>query len=237
MAKNNNLYFQHDYTTINDEKIIYMLSDYGAVGYGLYWRIVELLHSDPLHKIQKKAILIASIGVQMKSLPDFILEFISDCVNKYELFEQENDMIFCPRVNRNISKMEEKSNMAKAAIAKRWNTDVLRTNTDLIPTDTKQKQKLKEKQKENKEKREKDFSLFWQAYGKSSDKSNCLKKFISIEDEDIEKIFMHVPKYVASTPDVQYRKNPLTYLNGKCWNDEPINTTPPKYILTEDDKY
>jgi hypothetical protein len=26
--------------------------------------------------------------------------------------------------------------------------------------------------------------------------------------------------YVNSTPDVKFRKNPLTYLNGKNWNDE-----------------
>jgi hypothetical protein len=29
-----------------------------------------------------------------------------------------------------------------------------------------------------------------------------------------------VPAYVASKPDRQYRKNPLTWLNGKCWQDE-----------------
>jgi hypothetical protein len=30
------------------------------------------------------------------------------------------------------------------------------------------------------------------------------------------------PAYVESTPDKAYRKDPLTYLNGKCWNDEII---------------
>ena len=29
-----------------------------------------------------------------------------------------------------------------------------------------------------------------------------------------------VVSYVLSTPDVKFRKNPLTWLNGKCWNDE-----------------
>jgi hypothetical protein len=28
--------------------------------------------------------------------------------------------------------------------------------------------------------------------------------------------------YVASTPDKQFRKDPLTYLNQKAWNDEII---------------
>lgn len=26
--------------------------------------------------------------------------------------------------------------------------------------------------------------------------------------------------YVKSTPDKQFRKNPQTWLNGQCWNDE-----------------
>lgn len=29
-----------------------------------------------------------------------------------------------------------------------------------------------------------------------------------------------MPRYVAATPERRYRKNPLTYLNGKCWQDE-----------------
>ena len=28
------------------------------------------------------------------------------------------------------------------------------------------------------------------------------------------------PKYVASTPDVKFRRNPLTWLNQGCWDDE-----------------
>ena len=45
-----------------------------------------------------------------------------------------------------------------------------------------------------------------------------------IPEADRAKIKEHVPKYVASTPDVQYRKNPQTYINGKCWNDEILTT-------------
>ena len=31
-----------------------------------------------------------------------------------------------------------------------------------------------------------------------------------------------VDQYVKSTPDPKFRKNPLTWLNGKCWEDEII---------------
>jgi hypothetical protein len=32
----------------------------------------------------------------------------------------------------------------------------------------------------------------------------------------------HLELYVRSTPDIQYRKNPLTYLNSESWNNEII---------------
>ncbi len=71
-------------------------------------------------------------------------------------------------------------------------------------------------------KREQEFDVFWKMYGKSADKSNCKTKFLKLKDSDITKILEHVPKYVDSTPDKSFRKNPLTYLNRKCWEDEII---------------
>ena len=32
-----------------------------------------------------------------------------------------------------------------------------------------------------------------------------------------------IEDYVDANKDVKFRKNPLTYLNGKCWNDEINN--------------
>ena len=73
-----------------------------------------------------------------------------------------------------------------------------------------------------KDKKEKDFSIFWATYSKSTDKAKCMKKFLSLTDADIEYILQVLPKYIAQTPDKQYRKNPLTWLNGACWNDIPF---------------
>jgi hypothetical protein len=64
------------------------------------------------------------------------------------------------------------------------------------------------------------FDEFWRLYGKSSDKKNCLIKFEKLTNEELEKIKINLPNYILSTPDVKYRKNPLTWLNGKCWDDE-----------------
>jgi len=78
------------------------------------------------------------------------------------------------------------------------------------------------------------FESFWNAYDKKVEKVKCEIKFNKLAKKDIEKIFEALPIYIKSTPDIQFRKNPLTWLNGKCWNDE-LSVAPeskPKPIYT-----
>jgi len=67
------------------------------------------------------------------------------------------------------------------------------------------------------------FDKFWTLYGKSIDKQKCLDKFVKLTEDEINTIFETLPVYLLQTPDKKYRKNPLTYLNGQCWNDIDIN--------------
>lgn len=69
------------------------------------------------------------------------------------------------------------------------------------------------------------FNLFWNAYDKKTGKTKVKQKFDKLKEQEIVKIMEHVPKYVDSTPDKNYRKDPLTYLNGKHWEDEIIQRT------------
>lgn len=70
------------------------------------------------------------------------------------------------------------------------------------------------------------FDDFWKAYAKNIGKPKCRRKWEKIKQAAREKIMQHLALYVRSTPDVKYRKNPLTYLNGEAWNDEIIQPTP-----------
>jgi hypothetical protein len=64
------------------------------------------------------------------------------------------------------------------------------------------------------------FNRFWDLYSKKVGRKDCLNKFMKLSINDIEKIIQSVPKYVLSTPDEKFRKNPETYLNGRHWEDE-----------------
>ncbi len=66
------------------------------------------------------------------------------------------------------------------------------------------------------------FEDFWNSYGKKINRPKCLAKWNRLKDSDKEKIKSTLKKYVNSTSDVQFRKNPLTYLNNQSWDDDVI---------------
>ena len=66
------------------------------------------------------------------------------------------------------------------------------------------------------------FQIFWDLYGKKEDRIKCERKWISLTNKERELCIEKLPAYVQSTPDLQYRKNPATYLNNKSWENEII---------------
>ena len=66
------------------------------------------------------------------------------------------------------------------------------------------------------------FEEFWSAYGKRVERVKCERIYARIGEKDRLVIRERLPLYIQSTPDKAYRKNPQTYLNGKCWNDDII---------------
>lgn len=66
------------------------------------------------------------------------------------------------------------------------------------------------------------FREWWEMYDKKRGKEKCYLKWKRLTQSEQNACIKATPAYVASTPDKTYRKDPLTYLNGKCWNDEII---------------
>jgi len=70
-----------------------------------------------------------------------------------------------------------------------------------------------------------EFDLFWNLYNKKVDKVKCLKVWNKINSKEIPLILDRAKIYIETTQEIRFRKNPLTWLNGKCWQDEIENTT------------
>jgi hypothetical protein len=150
-------YFSHDYNATLDPKIIALLGDYGAVGYGIYWRIVEMLHAEESHTLPLKDYIYKAIAKQMSTSVEQISTIINDCIDVYELFIKDDDFFYCQRVFDNIQKMEEikekRSKAGKISAERRKNaTNVEQSSTCVQqnPTCVQQNLTQSNKIKENK---------------------------------------------------------------------------------------
>lgn len=107
MSKKEAYYFSHDYSTTNDPKIQALLGKYGSKGYGIYWRVVEILHEEQEHKLFLKPYMFEAIASTFKEEVDLIKEIIDYQVKVCELFKKKGNFIYSDRVFENISKRDK----------------------------------------------------------------------------------------------------------------------------------
>lgn len=65
-----------------------------------------------------------------------------------------------------------------------------------------------------------EFEQWWDMYDKKRGKPKCLKKWLHMTKKDRCACIEATPRYVASVTSKVYQKDPLTYLNGRAWEDE-----------------
>ncbi len=83
-----------------------------------------------------------------------------------------------------------------------------------------------------------DFAQAWEAYQKKQDRAAALKIWTKLKPEEKQKALEHIPAYVQSTPDPQYRKHLKTYLNQKTFLEPiffPKNKTGTEIINSQKD--
>lgn len=149
-------YFQHDYNPTSDPKVQALIGEYGAIGYGIYWRIVEMLHEDELHKLQCKKFIYIALAKQMLTSVEQVETIIKNCIDIYELFKSDDDFFWSERVMRNINKRTEISNKrskaGKISAEIRKNATSVEHKSTCVEQNPTKERKVKEiKVKENKE--------------------------------------------------------------------------------------
>ena len=83
------------------------------------------------------------------------------------------------------------------------------------------------------------FEQFWKLYDKQVKRFECEHLWCKITEEDRLNIIAYIPKYVESTPDKKFRKDPSTFLLYEGWKDEIIEKakdpkeTPKTYVKPE----
>ena len=66
------------------------------------------------------------------------------------------------------------------------------------------------------------FEIFWSMYDKKVNKVASLKAWGKLRPTDHMAIMQHVEVYVESTPEKQFRKDPVNYLKDRVWEDEVV---------------
>lgn len=135
-------YFPHDYSCTNDPKIQAFIGKYGASGYGVFWRLVEMLHEDPKHRLPLKKYIFDAVGSQLQVDPDLVLQMVEYLTDTCEIFKTHDDHFYSDRVLMNMEKrdaIKEKRSIAgkkSAEIRSQIATNVEHngTHVEQIPT-------------------------------------------------------------------------------------------------------
>jgi len=211
-------YFPHDYEPTSDPKIQALLGEFGGLGYGVYWRIVEMLHSDESHKLPLKDYIYLALAKQMLTSVEQISTIINYATTQCELFISDGQSVWSRRVNDNFERRKEISE--KRALAGRASALAKQMSA-----------------KGNKEKKKKEkkilsyadgFLSFWTAYPRKESKQNAFAAWKKMNGTcpDIDIILTKISQQKKT--DEWTRENgrfiphPATWINQRRWEDEGV---------------
>lgn len=144
-------YFTHDYNARQDFKIKRLMRKHGALGYGVFWSIIEDLYNNenalPLDYDCMSYDYHASV------------EVIQSVINDFELFTFSGSEFGSVSVQNRLDVRDKKSKNARDSARKRWSkaTDNQSSNANALPTDSegnanKEREEIKEIEEIKKEK-------------------------------------------------------------------------------------
>jgi hypothetical protein len=216
-------WFKHYSDASLDDKLCQVEDEYGYVGYGVYWKIIEICalqwdgKSDPIFKINRK---------KMKSILSINYTKIESILSLYSVLK-----LFSVEIFDNYYSIE----MPKLLEIKDNHTRNLQVTSKLVSTNLPLEQnrtdKNNKKVKTKSSKRcvnEFDIAAIYAAYPRKVGKAAGIKKLQSIitEKETYDKILSCAQRYARESAggDLKYIKHFSTWVNQESWLDEPDKT-------------
>lgn len=209
---------------LTDEKLI----ECSASATGVYIRVMCIMHkSDPYgmillkQKDKQTSSTIQNFALKLiKSLPydlDVIKSGLEELINE-DVLQIEDDKLIQKRMVKDFSISNKRAEAGKKGGEKTQSAKA---------KDEAKHQANSENENENRDININEvkvlnvpFETFWNLYNKKQDRVKCETKWKRLTNKEREACIKAIPAYVKSTPDVQYRKNPATYLNNKSWENE-----------------
>ena len=158
-----------------------------------------------------------------------------------EFFIKTSDGYKHENCDSQLGKIYDKSAKAKASAKARWakkDADNMRTHSERIETPCERIENgceldathyplpinpLPTIKTLDQDELDREFEKVWEMYGRKGNKKTSKARFVKLKVDDKNLMYNHLPAYLLSTPDKQYRKDFQSYINLECWNDEVIS--------------
>ena len=143
----NGLYFPHDHHSRHDEKMLFLISKYGPVSYGLYWIWVEMMHEKDNSQLSTKL----KDGISKQYNVDITLldNILKDSID-IGLLTSVNGCYYSERVLENKAKMEryrrQKSKAGTLGMSKRYGKKYRSNSVITLPNNKIKQNKTKVKE-------------------------------------------------------------------------------------------
>lgn len=222
-------WFKHDFNTVNNPKVQCLLADYHAAGYGVWWRLLELLGPADMHRIPDEKITYRAIAISLFEEVKFVKEIVELMVSEYKLFKIEDGYIYSAGFLERMEDFDIISEKNRANANARWDKHRKAEEALALEKETKTEPVEPEKKAEKKTKTEldtTDFDKFWNAYPNKVSKkpAQAAWKKIKVTPEVLEAMLRALEIQKGSsrwTKDKgQFVPNPATWLNAEKWEDE-----------------
>ena len=219
-------YFPHDYDSTSDPKMQAFIGKYGGLGYGIFWRVVEMLHSNSDHKLPLKQYIFSAIAKQMLTSDEQMLEIIKYAIDYCELFESDQINFWSKRVDSNLKRRAEIAE--KRSIAGRKGFEAKYGKQAIAKQRSANSSKGKEKKEKEKKEYSPEFLVFYSAYPKRVGRDAAWKAWKNRNGSlpEINIIIAAIQKQIKSPDWIKesgkYIPHPATWINQGRWADEPV---------------
>jgi hypothetical protein len=108
-------WFRHDSNATTDPKMMTLLRAHGWAGYGMFWRVVELMRDTEGYKLERSRIQDAAYAMRADELP----QVVETCCS-IGLFVCDETHIWSARLCRDMEGRDAQREAGRAATQKRW---------------------------------------------------------------------------------------------------------------------
>lgn len=177
MAKDT-LWFKHDTNSRSDDKIVDLQMEHGMEGIGVYWCIIEMMYEQ--------------MGVMRMQCDRIAFELrvdkkvVNDVLQKYGLFQIENDIVTCRRITEEVQARCETSERARVAAVKRWNQA-----TAMRPHSEGNATAMQRREEESREENKREEEITFESEEKKTSKSLSRKKKNLVAPSEVDPSEIH----------------------------------------------